>query len=208
MTKLFFEVFPTLHVKGNLLTLFENVEVPKVTTNRGRTHLKIHIFATHLIQKKQIRQMEQAIKDQLFGMTQIDIRIVEKYQLSGQYTPENLLNEYRESILYELSEHSIIERNMFQNAAYAFRDGNILMLQLENSIVAKGKQDAIIELLRQIYEERFGMPLQIEVSYTETDMNKHKKLNEIQLQQEVNAIVEKNAALRKEHREEQKEEQK
>ena len=80
MTKLFFEVFPTLHVKGNLLTLFENVEVPKVTTNRGRTHLKIHIFATHLIQKKQIRQMEQAIKDQLFGMTQIDIRIVEKYQ--------------------------------------------------------------------------------------------------------------------------------
>ena len=63
----FFHVFPTLKVEDDIQILFADVEVQKITTNSSRDFLHVYIFSRHLIQKKQIWQMEQRIKDQLFG---------------------------------------------------------------------------------------------------------------------------------------------
>ncbi len=203
---MFFDVFPTLKAEGTLRELFENVEVPKVTTNKERSYLKIHIFSTHLIQKRQIVKMEEMIREQLFGRTPIWIHIVERYQLSGQYTPKNLMEAYKESILFELRQKSAIEYNMFQNASCIFEEGNKLKLEMEDNIVAQGKEDSIRMLLKEVYEERFQIPIAIEISYCPAKESKHKKLNEMQLLQEVEAIMEKNAVLKKAHQEKKAEE--
>ena len=63
--KKFFHVFPTLRADDDVRLLFSDVEVKKITTNSRRDFLNIYIFSRHLIQKKQIFQMEQCIKDQL-----------------------------------------------------------------------------------------------------------------------------------------------
>ena len=148
MTKQFFDVFPTLKVNSDCKVLFENVEVTKVTTNSDRDYLHVHLFSTHLLAKSWIYKMETMIKEQLFGRNRIRIRIYEDYQLSGQYTPENLMNEYRESILLELKERSVVEHNMFLNAKYHFENENHLYLKLDDTIVAQGKQDSIVGLLK------------------------------------------------------------
>ena len=44
----------------------------------------------------------------------------EKYKLSGQYTPEKLLKVYRDSLLMELKNYSIIEYNIFRKTRYGF----------------------------------------------------------------------------------------
>ena len=105
--KKFFHVFPTLRADDDVRLLFSDVEVKKITTNSRRDFLNIYIFSRHLIQKKQIFQMEQCIKDQLFAKTAVAVHIVEEYMLSGQYTAEALMNEYRESIILELKEKSM-----------------------------------------------------------------------------------------------------
>lgn len=128
MTKQFFDVFPTLKVNSDCKVLFENVEVTKVTTNSDRDYLHVHLFSTHLLAKSWIYKMETMIKEQLFGRNRIRIRIYEDYQLSGQYTPENLMNEYRESILLELKERSVVEHNMFLNAKYHLKMKTICIL--------------------------------------------------------------------------------
>ena len=107
MAKLFFDVFPSLKLNERTRTLFADVEVTKVATNKDRDYLHVHMFSTHLIQKRQICDMEIAIKEQLFGASPIQIAIKESYQLSSQYTPENLLREYYDSILYELKSEEI-----------------------------------------------------------------------------------------------------
>ena len=89
----FFHVFPTLKVEDDIQILFADVEVQKITTNSSRDFLHVYIFSRHLIQKRQIWQMEQRIKDQLFGKTSVEVRIEEKYELSEQYTPEALMRE-------------------------------------------------------------------------------------------------------------------
>ncbi len=105
--KKFFHVFPTLRADDDVRLLFSDVEVKKITTNSRRDFLNIYIFSRHLIQKKQIFQMEQCIKDQLFAKTAVAVHIVEEYMLSGQYTAEALMNEYRESIILELKEKKV-----------------------------------------------------------------------------------------------------
>ena len=137
ITKQFFDVFPTLKVNSDCKVLFENVEVTKVTTNSDRDYLHVHLFSTHLLAKSWIYKMETMIKEQLFGRNRIRIRIYEDYQLSGQYTPENLMNEYRESILLELKERSVVEHNMFLNAKYHFENENHLYLKFDDTILAQ-----------------------------------------------------------------------
>ena len=205
MGKRFFDVFPTLQVEKEIADLFEEVEVMKVTTTSLKDRLKIYFVSMHLIPKTYVYHMEQMIKEQLFARTQISIQIVERYQLSEQYTPENLVREYRNSILEELKERSAVEYNMFLNAKCTFENENILCLTLEDTIVARGKQESIVELLEEVFNERCNIPVEIRTLYSEVKESRHKKYNEIRLQQEIQAIVEGNESRRKEHIEEVKE---
>ena len=150
MNKKFFDVFPTLKVNQEMRTLFEEVEVTKVATNSDRSYLHIHLFSMHLIQKKYIYAMEAAIKEQLFAKNMIQIGIIERYKLSAQYTPENLLRQYEESILLELKQRSIVEHNMFANAKFHFEEDKIICIEFEDSIVAKGKAESILALLKEM----------------------------------------------------------
>ena len=205
MTKTFFDVFPTLKLNDRMRTLFADVEVTKVSTNAGRDYLHVHLSSTHLIEKKWIYAMETAIKEQLFGASPIRIQIVESYYLSEQYTPENLMKEYYESILLELKKHSVVEHNIFMNAAWSFENENTLILKFEDSVIASLKEDSIVKMLHQIFEERCHVPIKVETEYQKAKKSKMQEHNAIRLQQEINAIVDENAAKHKEIREEKEE---
>ncbi len=212
------------------------MEVAKVTTTSLKDCLKIYLLSTHLIRKATIFDMETQIKEQLFGRTPIEIHILESFILSSQYTPENLMREYRESILDELKERSMVEYNMFLNTKYRFEEERILCLTMEDSVIAKGKQEAIVELIKyrfeeerilcltmedsviakgkqeaiveliqKVFNERCNVPIEVRVVYEEAKESKYKKYNELQLQQEINAIVDGNMARHKEHVQEVKE---
>ena len=194
MSKTFFEVFPTLKVDQNIETMFQGVEVTKVATNSNRDFIRVHILSSHLLEKEMVCEIQSNLKAQLFKKTGISVEIVEKYELSKQYTPENLMNEYRDSFLYELGERSVIERNMLNEAEYSFEEGNILCLSLADSIVAQGKKESLVDYLRSVYKERFGMEVDVRVVYKKPKESKL-KFNELKLQQEVNEILKNNAAL-------------
>ncbi len=194
--KTFFNVFPTLKVEDDIQILFTDVEVKKITTNSRRDFLHIYIFSRHLIQKKQIRQMERQIKEQLFGRTAVDIRIEEEYRLSGQYTAEALMREYRESIILELKEISVLAANMFMQAQIHYEEGGVICLELLDTIVSEGRKEEILELLEHIYKERFRIPADIRISYREPDSSGSREYDEQRIQQEINAIFERRARQR------------
>lgn len=198
MGKLFFDVFPTLKVNKEYENLFREVEVMKVTTTSLRDFIRVHICSTHLIAKRSVCKMEEMIREQLFGHTQIQVEVVETYQLSELYTPENLLREYRDSILYEFQRQSMLEYNMFQNAVCTFEDTQTLCIEMTDSIVAEGKKDAIVGTIDRIFNERCQVPTKIKVLYREPQESKNKKHGEIRIQQEVDAILEQNASLHEE----------
>ena len=192
--KSFFYVFPTLKVEDDIQILFTDVEVQKITTNSRRDFLHVYIYSRHLIQKRQIRQMEQRIKDQLFSKVPVDVQIEEEYALSGQYTPEALLREYRDSIILELKERSILASNMFAQAKLHFEDGNIVCLELLDSIVSEGRKEEILTFLENLFARRFHMKADIRITYREPDDGEGtREYDEQRVQQEINAIFERRA---------------
>ena len=209
MSKPFFEVFPTLKVKDDIQMMFQGVEVTKVSTNSTRDFIRVSIYSRHLIQKKDIYEVERMLKQQLFARSHIQVTVREQYDLSEQYTPENLMNEYYDSFLMELDQKSVVERNMLQNASYEFENGNILCLTLTDTIVAQGKKDSLSEYLTGVFAERFQRPVEIRVLYEKAKDSKL-KYNEAKLEQEVEAIREQSEAVKakKAQAQEQKEEKK
>lgn len=101
----------------NLLT---ETEVTKVGMNHERDHLRVYLSSTRLIHKKDIRQLESAIAQQIFKGRMMQVKVIEKYHLSEQYTPEKLLDLYRDSILEELKDYSLMEYNLLRTAKMEF----------------------------------------------------------------------------------------
>ena len=88
--KVFLEVFPDLHMTTEMEELLKLVDVERVSSTRDRSSIRIYIVSQRLIHKKNIYDLEKGIREQLFPGKKLTIKIVEKYRLSGQYTPQKL----------------------------------------------------------------------------------------------------------------------
>jgi len=171
----FFEVFPTLKVNEKINLLFQEVQISQISTNQSRDFLHVHIFSTHLIDKQTVHQMEQKIKEQLFAYQGIEIKIKEKYQLSKQFDLKHLVYAYRESILFELRCLSVLTSNIFSAAKLRYEENDVLVLELEDSIISRSKEKDIQNLLQDIFVQRFQMAVQVQFVYV---TRKEKKAHE------------------------------
>ena len=172
----------------NLLT---ETEVTKVGMNHERNHLRVYLSSTRLIHKKDIRQLESAIAQQIFKGRMMQVKVIEKYHLSEQYTPEKLLDLYRDSILEELKDYSLMEYNLLRTAKMEFTSESHMLLTLENTIIAQMRSHEIVEFLEKVICERCGLDLAVELAYEEPKESKYKKNSDLQIQFEIKNIMKK-----------------
>ncbi len=189
MSKNFLEVFPSLHITEELRELLNLVEVEKVTLGRDRSSIRIYLMSPRLIHKQNIYGLEKGIKDQLFPSKRITIKIIERFRLSGQYTPQKLLKAYKESLLMELKNYSIIEYNMFRKAEFQFPEPDLLKMTVEDTIVTHEKAGDLKRILEKIFHERCSMPVEVQYEYVAPKENELAKQKELQMQREVEEIV-------------------
>ncbi|MBR3769952.1 MAG: PolC-type DNA polymerase III [Lachnospiraceae bacterium] len=189
MPKMFFDVFPALDVNAEMKKLLTDVEVTKVGMNHEQTKLRVYLLGTHLIHKKNIYALEKAIADQIFKGKQMEVKVIEKYQLSGQYNARTLMDIYKDSILEELRNYSLMEYGLLRSAKIEFTDDSHLNLTMENTIIAQTRSHDIQEFLEKIFCERCGMDLHVNMIYEEPKESRHRKNSEKQIQQEILNIV-------------------
>ncbi|WP_294149069.1 PolC-type DNA polymerase III [uncultured Clostridium sp.] len=170
--KAFLEVFPDLHIADNVRELFELVKVEKVATTRDRSSIRIYIDSPRLIHKQNIYKLEEGIKSQLFPGKAVTIKILEKYHLSGQYTPRKLMDVYRDSILMELKNYSILLYNMFRKAELAFDEKDLLTMELEDTMITKDKAPELVRILEKIFTERCNIPMEVKLTYRPAQVRK------------------------------------
>ena len=81
----FFEVFKTLKLPEDLAVYFENVEVTKVSKTSTNSLARVYIKSDRVIEKPIIFKVEDALKKQIFRISNMDVRIIDRYVLSEQY---------------------------------------------------------------------------------------------------------------------------
>ena len=196
MAKLFFEVFPTLKITGEMSVLLKETEITKVASNSARSALRIYLESTRLIPKPEIYHIEQEIRQQLFPHKEIAVKIIEKFNLSSQYTPEKLMAVYRESILEEIRNYSVLLYNLMRCSKMEFDREDHMILTLEDTIVATERSNELIDILEKIICERCGLKLMIEPQYEKPAENDYLKSADSQIETEVAHIVARTAAAR------------
>ncbi|MBQ2406849.1 MAG: PolC-type DNA polymerase III [Lachnospiraceae bacterium] len=194
MEKKFFDVFPNLKLDGVQKDLFEQVVVERITSTRRKDILRIYIKSERLIEKDIVYNTEKEIKKQFFPKDDICIKIYEKFVLSEQYTPEKLMDIYRDCILLELKQCEHMLYTMFRQADIQFSQEDKMQLVLEDSVIARSKEDELICILDKVINERCGFKVKFEVLYKDAATSKYKEDDEIRIQKIVAGITQRLAA--------------
>ena len=189
MSKPFKEAFPTLQLDEELDNLLETTEVTKISANHDHNHIRIYLRAKRLIFKKNIWKIEKAILAQIFQNRDIKVKIIESFELSEQYTPQSLMDVYRDSILDELNAYSVLEYNLLRTATMEFDQPHHMLLTMDETIIAKTRTDEIVEFLEKVVCERCGMNLIIQTAFRKPQESKYRKNSEKQIAQEVQSII-------------------
>ncbi|MDE5700486.1 MAG: PolC-type DNA polymerase III [Lachnospiraceae bacterium] len=188
MEKKFFEAFPNLKLDGVQKDLFEQVTVERITATRRKDLLRIYIRSERLIEKEHVYYVENEIKKQFFPREYMIIKIYEKFVLSEQYNPEKLIELYRESVLMEIRECDHMLYTMFRQADIRFPAENILELVLEDSVIAKSKEDELIGILDKVLNERCGFQVKFQTSYKEAKAGRYREDDELRIRRIVEGI--------------------
>ncbi len=203
MSKLFFEVFPTLVVNDEMKKLLSEMEITKVSANRSKTAIRIYLLGNHLIHKANIFRLEKEIGNQLFPNQQMEINIIEKYQLSAQYTAEKLMDIYKESIEEELRVYSLLLYNVFRGAKMEFEDGKRVNLTLPDTMLARERADELIRILEKIVCERCGLDFIVNLAFDKPKGSNRIKNADLIIKQEIQNVVRMAAMANAEHAEEE-----
>ena len=197
MEKDFFDVFPNLKIKEPLQELLDMVLVTRVSCNPDKTRLWVYIKSERWIHKKYIFELEQQIERQCFPGISIQVKVIEKFHLSRQYTPDNFLEIYRSSMELELRNYNMLEYNLFKRAQITFTEDDRMDLVLPDSVIAREKSEILVEYLHKVFCERCGMDLKIDLKFAQAKESKYRRNAVLQIRQEVENVL-KHAKLDKE----------
>lgn len=189
MAKSFFEVFPQLKLDTDLQGMLDDATVSKVSTTRQRNSLRIYLGCGRLLPKEKVYFLEDELKRQLFPQHVMNIKIIEKFQLSEQYTLKNLLDVYWNSILTEFHRYSLLEYNLLRHAKLDVVEENVLCVSLEDTVLAHQKEEEIYHILEKIFNERCNLSIQIEMEFHEKEASKYRKNADIKMQNEVENVI-------------------
>ncbi|MCR5656657.1 MAG: PolC-type DNA polymerase III [Butyrivibrio sp.] len=165
MRKPFLEVFSALKLDQHTKDELSDVQVEKISTTEKKDLIRIYLSSERLIEKANVVKAEKEIKKQLFKDTNLKVKIYERFFLSAQYTPQNLIDLYKESILLEFKNYDSIEYTILKNAGFEFPESDVVTLVLEESVIAEKKSPDILRILEKILNERCGFAVKMQVKY-------------------------------------------
>ena len=162
-----FDAFPTLEFNEDTMDILADVEVIKVTTNSAKTRLRVYILSKRLIPKQTIFTLEAGFRKQLPPFRTMDIHVVEKYELSSQYTQEKLWGIYRDSILDELKAESIFDYDLLKKAKVRFTAADRMELTVADGTIARDRMQGLREYLHMVFFDRCGFEIGFDVIFKE-----------------------------------------
>ena len=189
MAKPFFDVFPTLKIENPLHDRLAVASVERVSATKNRDCMRVYLFSRRLILKEDIWTTEGEIKKQLFPGNGPTVRIQERFSLSSQYTLENLMTIYRDSLLAELREYGHIEYNAFRTAQVTYPAPDTLLLTMEDTVPNRSREEELVRILEKVLVERCGLKAGVEIAYREAQTGRFAQDEERKLQQKVNEIL-------------------
>ncbi|MGN0160352.1 MAG: PolC-type DNA polymerase III [Lachnospiraceae bacterium] len=201
MSQMFFEVFKELPLNKELTELMQQVEVTKISKTSTNDVYRFYIQSSRLISKENILKIEKAIDKKVFANSNTRARLVERYNLSKQYTTRKLWDIYFESLLLEYKHQDVIIYSMLKGAEYHFEDDEHLVITLAETIISETYSERVKNEIERMFLYRFGFELHIQYDFTTEFKFEHIEENKLKFENELKSI---SARARKNEEKEEK----
>ena len=195
------DAFPNLKVSSELNSLLQSVIVERITMNQAKNSLHVYISSRNWISKQYVYELEDAIASQIFDNVRMEVKIVEKFQLSAQYTPANFYKVYRPSMLLELKTQSNLIHQMFLHAGVEFPDPGTVLVSLPDDDLYQSREEELLHFLDKVFCDRAGFSVSVECDHIHEDGDEFFRREDERMRKIVESRMKKNEA-RKEHAEE------
>ena len=159
------DAFPNLKVSSELNSLLQSVIVERITMNQAKNSLHVYISSRNWISKQYVYELEDAIASQIFDNVRMEVKIVEKFQLSAQYTPANFYKVYRPSMLLELKTQSNLIHQMFLHAGVEFPDPGTVLVSLPDDDLYQSREEELLHFLDKVFCDRAGFSVSVECDH-------------------------------------------
>lgn len=167
-TRAFFDVLTELKVDEKLYNIFRDVQVSRVVLDQSQNNLSFYIQKDEVIKRPDIIKMMHNIKSKMFGNTPLGIHFKEFYELPEAYTLEQLIADYKGSLLSEIEEKSHMLYALIKSSNWVVHN-NCITLNMDNSLLAKRKSDEIRLYFEEIFKERFNMEVRFLFEFIDSE---------------------------------------
>ena len=199
----FMQAFPSLKVEKEIRDLLEYVTVTRVTVNQSKTRLHVYIYSNNWIRKKYIYEIENAIREQIFGKVEMEVKIIERFHLSSQYTPKYFYRVYRTSMNQELMEVSPLLYQVFTRTALDFREDGLIYARIPDSMIARQRKEDLLDYFEKVFCERAGLSyVRVDGEIVSNDVQELFRADDEKIRSKVSDVVKRNRT-RKEKKEEE-----
>lgn len=179
------QLFPAYRPSKNLQERFEDVYIDKVRFSRRSKVLHIYVESQYLIHQQYVVQLQRELlpyaKHAVGDTKDVEIRMI--YHLSDRYQLEDILEEYEDSLLYEIKEGDPINYLLVKDEAWVVND-NVITIPMPDSDLAKCRFHEIQDFLTESFQERFGMEIQVGSSFRPEDKEALREAHEKRIKQE------------------------
>ena len=179
------DLFQTYKPTKVLQDNFDDVWVDKVRFSKRSKCLRIFVVSGHIIHYQYVEQLQKELLNYAKGAVPgtKELRICLSFQLSDRYGFQDILNEYGDSILYEIKATDPINYLLVKDEAWFVND-SVLTIPMPDSDLAKCRFHEIQELLITMFRERFQMEIQVGFNFKEEDKESLWEAHEKRLKKE------------------------
>ena len=199
--KKFFEAFPTLQLNKELSGVFKEAVVYHISMNSQRTCVKIYIRFNRLIGRDVLSKIEAEMKRQIKPFFAMEVHIIERFELSSLHTPKTIIDEYKDSMLFELKNVNMMLHQLLKEAEVNFLDDNKLEFCLKDNFVSREYSKDLKPAIENMLLDRFGMEIDMKFNFVEAKESRQSKEAEYKINQIVEEISKRAYEARKQEEE-------
>ncbi len=167
MAKQLFDVFPSLKFDDELRNLYETTVVEKLTATKKKDMLRVYITSDRLIERQYIKALEDGVKQQYFSKDDLRVVVIETFHLNEQYTPENLLELYSDSLLQEIEEEDEFLSVLLRGISFTYPAPDVVELHLKDNSMVRDEEDKILDFFTSVLNKRCGVTARVDIVYEE-----------------------------------------
>ena len=154
--KIFTEVFKNIDFPRNINEHITDMYVDRVVHNKKTGELKVYVVARHLVHKRDIARIEEAIQKQIIPSGTMPVRLIERFEFDENITGTEIFSKYKDSLIWELKRDNVFLGHLLDLAEITY-DSGAVVFTVYNNFFASTKGHELCDFLTATLRSRFNV---------------------------------------------------